>query len=254
MSPTARQRLLLGVSALLVIAVALLPKFAQDPVYLDYADRRSLLGIPNTADVLSNLLFAWVGLRGLFLMARPGRLLLTTGLEPAYTGFFVSMVLVAAASAWYHWVLDYATLALDRVAIALIFASFFTAMLGERVSVPLARRLFPLFIALGIASVAYWYFSEIHADGDLRGYLLVQLLPMVLIPLMLQICAPLYTRSGDIWWLLGWFVVARICEILDQQIFDWFGFVSGHTLKHIAAGVAGLVYLRHLQLRKPLTA
>ena len=216
--------------------------------------RSGLFGIPNAADVLTNLLFAWVGVRGLYLMARPGRLLLTKGLEPAYAGFFLSMVLVAAASAWYHWVLDYTALALDRLAITFIFASFFAAMLGERVSLPLARRLFPLFIVLGAASVAYWYFSEINAYGDLRGYLLVQLVPLVLIPLMLQICEPRYSRSSDIWWLLGWFVVARVCEVLDRQIFDWLGLVSGHSLKHIAAGIAGLVYLRHLQLRRPLAA
>ena len=254
MTPTARQRLLLASGLLLVIAVMLLPRIPRDPAYLDLADRRSLFGIPNAADVLSNLLFAWVGVHGLYLMTKPGHLRLQRGLEAVYAVFFVSLVLVAAGSAWYHWVLDYATLALDRVPITFIFASLFTAMLGERVSVRLARRLFPVFIAIGAASVAWWYYSELEGLGDLRAYLLVQLVPVVLIPIMLQICKPAYTRSSDIWWILAWFVVARLCELLDRQIFDWLGFVSGHTLKHLTAGVASLVYLRHLQLRRPLAA
>ena len=254
MSNVARQRLLLGVSALLVIAVILLPRIPQDPAYLDYADKRSLFGIPNAADVLTNLLFAWVGARGLYLLARPGRLQLQSGLESAYAVFFASLVLVGAASAYFHWSPDFASLALDRLPIAFIFMSFFTLMLGEWLSFRFARRLFAPLIVTGAASVAWWYYSELAGYGDLRVYLLVQLLPMVLIPLMLLVCEPRYSRGSDIWWLLAWFIAARVCEVLDRQIFDSLGFVSGHSLKHIAGGVACLLYLRHLRLRQALPA
>lgn len=252
MSLVARNRLLLAVGALLVFAAVLLPVIPQSPAYLDYADRRSLLGIPNAADVLTNLLFVWVGVHGLYLLARPGRLQLLPGLEAAYACVFVSLVLVAMASAYYHWSPDYPSLALDRLAISLIFMAFLAVMLGERVSVRLARRLFPLLLVIGAASVAYWYYGELAGYGDLRAYLLVQLVPMVLVPLMLQVCEPRYSRSRDIWWMLAWFIASRLCEVMDRQIYFSLGFVSGHSLKHIAAAIASLVYLRHLRLRKPL--
>ena len=40
--------------------------------------------------------------------------------------------------------------------------------------------LWPLVLA-GVASVGYWYWSEIQGQGDLRAYGVAQFLPMLLI-------------------------------------------------------------------------
>jgi hypothetical protein len=42
--------------------------------------------------------------------------------------------------------------------------------------------------------------------------------------------------------------VAKLLELFDREILA-FGTVSGHTLKHIAAAVAGLLLCRMLMLR-----
>jgi hypothetical protein len=49
------------------------------------------------------------------------------------------------------------------------------------------------------------------------------------------------------------YVLAKLLETFDKQIFAAGYILSGHTLKHIAAGFAGLSILRMLQRRKPVT-
>jgi hypothetical protein len=130
--------------------------------------------------------------------------------------------------------------------------SFFTILVGERISISIAKRLFPILLATGIASIVYWHFSELSGRGDLRPYALVQFLPVLLTPFILLMFDSVYSRKADLWWFLAWFLVSRICELLDTPIYDWLIYVSGHSLKHITAGIGCLVFLRYLHLRRRL--
>ena len=38
----------------------------------------------------------------------------------------------------------------------------------------------------------------------------------------------------------------------QMEIYQWLVLISGHSLKHIASGIAGLVFLRHLRYRVSL--
>ena len=127
--------------------------------------------------------------------------------------------------------------------------SFFTILLAERISVSLARILFPLLILAGITSIIYWYMSEQNGHGDLRPYALIQFLPMLLCPLILLLFSSRYTRSYDIWWFLAWYLIAKICDYFDAELLNWLTVLSGHSLKHIAASIGCLVFLRHLRFR-----
>jgi hypothetical protein len=73
---------------------------------------------------------------------------------------------------------------------------------------------------------------------------------MLLTPFILLMFDSAYDRRADLWWFIAWFLVARICEMLDSDIYNWLIFVSGHSLKHLTAGVACLVFLRYLRLRR----
>jgi hypothetical protein len=251
MSLIARQRLLIAIALAAVVAMLFAPSIPQDPAYHLFAGGDRLFTIPNAGNVLSNLLFAWAGTRGIFLALRRGELLLGD-IYPAYITFFVSLLLIAAGSAWYHWAPDNVSLAFDRLAMALAFSSFFSILLAERVSARIARRLFPLLLLAGAASIAYWLHGELAGRGDLRAYALVQFLPVILTPVILLAFPSRYSRAADLWWLLAWYLAAKLCEILDHQLYAWLGFVSGHSLKHIAAGIGCLVFLRHLRLRRAL--
>ena len=49
----------------MAVVCVFLPRIPQSPSYHLFADRRSLLGIPNFGDVVSNLPFAVIGLLGI---------------------------------------------------------------------------------------------------------------------------------------------------------------------------------------------
>jgi hypothetical protein len=56
---------LLGLMAASLAILPLLPPIPQDPSYHQFADQRTLLGIPNFWNVVSNLPFVLVGAIGL---------------------------------------------------------------------------------------------------------------------------------------------------------------------------------------------
>ena len=95
---------------------------------------------------------------------------------------------------------------------------------------------------------AWWWVSEQHGHGDLRPYLFVQFLPMLLVPAALWLRLPARgahaLRNGTWWTVLGLYAAAKTMELADQTVFDALGFTSGHTLKHLLAAAAALCLLR----------
>jgi len=60
-----RQQLLVIVSVAALVAVFFVPRIPQDPAYHRFVDARTLLGVPNFWNVLSNVGYLLVGLYGL---------------------------------------------------------------------------------------------------------------------------------------------------------------------------------------------
>ena len=249
MELASKYRILVGITVVAVFAAILAPPIAQDPLYHQFADQNTYLSIPNTLNVLTNLFFAWVGIEGLYRLSRQKSLRIIHALYPAYLGFFGALLLIALGSGYYHWLPDNQALFWDRLPMTIAFTSFFAILLAERISISLARTLFPVLVVAGIGSIIYWHLSEQQGQGDLRPYALVQFLPMLLCPLILLMFKSRYTRSSDIWWVLAWYLVAKICEALDTELLSALGVISGHSLKHIAASIGCLVFLRHLRFR-----
>jgi hypothetical protein len=132
----------------------------------------------------------------------------------------------------------------------IVFMSIVAAFIGERISVTLGLYLWPLLILFGFYSVFYWYFSEQQGEGDLRIYLGVQLFTIFVILIMMLTTSP-YTRTWDLGLVILFFGLARLCEMYDHQIFMFTqGVVSGHTLKHLAAAIAGLWLIKMAWKRK----
>jgi len=250
---SSRTWLLLAVA--LAVLVFLLPPIAQPPAYHDFADTRACFGQPNCLDSASNALFVLVGLIGLrFLSGAAGRRTFSDAREELpYLLFFLAIILVGCASAYYHLAPSHDRLAWDRGAMALAFMAWFAAILGERLGVTLARRLLPLLVAAGLASVAWWLWSETQGRGNLRPYLLVQAVPMLLIPLLLWRTPPRYSRAGDTLAVIGLYALALLLDYSDRAVFSATGgVVSGHTLKHAVAALAAYAVARHLRLRRAL--
>ncbi len=235
-------------AALVAVAVAAagvvlrLPPIHQDPAYHAFADRRSLLGLPNALNVLSNLPFIASGVMGLRLVlgAKGG----PVWERAAFLALFASVLLTGAGSGYYHLAPSTPALFWDRLPMTLAFMSLCALTLGERVSPRAGPWLLPLCLAAGLGAVGSWRSSELAGAGDLRPYGLVQFVPMALIPLALLFYPRRWIRGADLAAVVGWYALSKAFEAFDAAIFAWGRLVSGHTLKHLAAGTATYWLLR----------
>jgi hypothetical protein len=162
------------------------------------------------------------------------------------------ILLTAFGSAYYHLAPDNARLVWDRLPMTIVFMSLVAAMIAERISVRVGLWLLPPLLLIGIASVWQWHLSELRGAGDLRFYAAVQVYG-VLVPLLVLLLPARYTRTSDLAIVAGWYILAKVLETFDKQIFAATGhIVSGHTLKHLAAAMAAYWILRMVQKRRPL--
>lgn len=249
MKPVYRPWLLLVLCLAMALAFALYSPIAQFERYHNFADQRGWSWLPHAADVLSNLGFAVVGVLGLRLIwSRSEQQLADMGLQSSWLGysvFFIALTLTAAGSSWYHLQPDNARLVWDRLPIVLACAGLVDAVLSEQLGRITMHVLRSLLMLLAPLSVLWW-----SASGDLAPYLFLQLLPLLLIPVVLLLYR---ARRSDV---IGYglaitaYAVAKVLELSDQPVFELLGVVSGHTLKHVFAALAGLAIYHLLRARQ----
>lgn len=241
--------LLLTVAVLIAIIALFLPPIPQPLAYHNFADHRGWLGIPNFGDVVSNIPFAVVGICGLLFLFRPHTRTFSDHRERwLYLVMFAGLILTAFGSAYYHLAPGNARLVWDRIPIMIVFMALLAAVIAERVSVVAGLWLFPVLEAAGIGSILVWRAGELQGHGDLRFYAAMQIYAILILLLLLLVPAK-YTRSSDFAVVVGLYVMAKILEESDRQVFALGHLVSGHTLKHLAAAAAGYWILRMLQKR-----
>jgi hypothetical protein len=251
----ARRALWLCLLPVLLLAIAgLLPPIAQPPEYHQFAEQRQCFGVPHCLDTLSNLPFIAVGLAGLIFLGRAGaaRHFADPSQMTAYRLFFAAVLGVGLASGYYHLAPDNARLVGDRAAIGIALMAWFAALIGERASLAWGRRLLLPLLAAGLAGALYWGWSEQAGRGDLRPYFLVQLVPLLGVPLLLWLYPPRDSGDRDLVVVLCLYPLALACDLLDRPIAELTDLVGGHTLKHLLAAGAAAWVLRGLSRRQPL--
>ncbi|HSF46873.1 MAG TPA: ceramidase domain-containing protein, partial [Burkholderiales bacterium] len=226
------------------------PPIPQPEAYHAFADRRALFGVPNFADVISSFAFVLVGAMGLLARNR----IVAGEARRAYLLVFAAILLTGVGSAYYHLAPDNARLVWDRLPMAIGFMAFLSAMLAERVSFKLGSVLLAPLVLTAIASVVYWYVSELAGRGDLRPYIFVQLFPLLAAPVLIALFPARYTHGGDLLGMAALYGLAKLCELYDAQIFELGRILSGHTLKHLIAAFALVLLLRMLLIRRPAQA
>jgi hypothetical protein len=244
-----RTGILLAFTALSIAAAFLAPALPQPVGYHDFADHREWYGIHNFFDVVSNLGFLLAGVAGLAVALRPETRFEHAVERVPYLVFFVGMVLTAAGSGYYHLAPDNERLFWDRLPMTIAFMSLIAAQVCDRVSVRAGILLLAPMLLVGTASVVYWRATERAGAGNVMPYGILQGYSVVILLLLALWQPSRYTRGSDVYWVFGGYVLAKLFELLDAQLLAFGHLLSGHTLKHLAAALAGLVVCRMLALR-----
>jgi hypothetical protein len=228
-----------GLMAISLGGLLLLPPIPQDQSYHLFADQRTILGVPNFWNVVSNLPFLAVGAAGLRRFRN----------DPATVVFFLGVFLTGVGSSYYHWNPNDETLFWDRLPMTLSFAAILAMVVGERVSETTGAILLWPALAVGVFSLLLWRWTD-----DLRLYFWVQFFPALAVVSLFLLYPPKYT--GTFYWITAGllYAIAKVFEFADQPVYSAGGVLSGHTLKHLAAAAASFAILRYFQVRQPVAA
>jgi hypothetical protein len=213
-----RNKFLMLVACVVTVAFLMCaPPLAQTPSYHNFADRRTILDIPDFWDVISNLPFLVVGIIGLFRFR-----------DQALRLLFFGIFCTSLGSAYYHLAPDNSRLFWDRLPMTIAFMALFAIAINQRkLAVPL--------VLLGIGSVVWWRMTD-----NLWPYGLVQFGTMA----ALMVIA---TRSEPgLWPVFTFYGLSKVSEHFDQQIYS-LSPLSGHTIKHLLAGIATLCIYRWIR-------
>src|SRR5260370_13795309 len=255
---------------LTVLAVFLFPPIPQSQAYHNFADKRTIAGIPNCLNVVSNVLFLIVGVLGILSILGGSRGAQTRASSGAnltadasalggfglvdsrerwpYLRFFLGVACTTFGSAYYHFNPNDGTLLCDRIPMAISFTALVAAMVFERTSVKAGVSLLIPLLLFGAGSVVYWDFTQRSGHGDLRPYILAQFCSLLLILLLISLFPSRYTRGSDLIAAFAIYGLAKIFEAADGSIFALGGIASGHTLKHVAAAASPYWRFRMLRL------
>jgi hypothetical protein len=213
----------------MAIWFAILRPIVQDPGYHAFADARTLLGVPNFWNVISNIPFFIVALYGIRAL-RSRTAFIETWERIAYCDLHP----------------DNARLFWDRLPMTVVFMSLVATTIGERIGMRAGKSLLLPLILTGLGSVLYWRFT-----GDLRLYALIQFGSMLALPILLLLFPPRYSRAGAVWCTVILYAIAKTAELLDRQIASVIA-TGGHPWKHVAAAAAIFVYISAVARRRPL--
>ena len=266
-TPSAAEWALCAACALALLLAVVLPATGLPAGYHDFADQRSALGLPHAMDVLSNLPFALAGVWLLVLRRRWQRQLnrremhalgsmhalsLSNERESAHTALFqvgvigLGLLATALCSGVYHWHPMDASLCIDRLGMSVAFAGVLSLAVSDRIGARAGMHLvWPLLLAAVGAALWAWRMGNMTPWAVVQGFGLLLLLAM-------SWRQPQPGALGVHWvWVVVAYGLAKALEVGDAQLFALsHGWVSGHSLKHVAAALAvlpiGLALRRHL--------
>lgn len=251
---TMQTRLIIVFTMLCIAAAFLLPAVPQSLEYHHFADQRDLWGIHNFLDVASNIAFLIVGITGLVIVfSERARFEFKSERWP-YAVFFLGALLTALGSGYYHLAPDNESLFWDRLPMTVAFMGLVSSQIVDRINIRAGLALLVPMLLLGAASVIYWRATERAGVGNVLPYGILQGYSVIIVLLLAMLSPSRYTRGNDLYWVFGWYVLSKFLETFDAEVLHLGNVISGHTLKHVAAALAGWTVcymLMHRTLKEP---
>jgi hypothetical protein len=233
-----------------IIAALCLPAIPQPLAYHAFADHRESYGIPYFLNVISNIGFLLVGVIGLTIVMN-GRAYFEYRSERwPYILFFAGVLLTAIGSSYYHLAPNNERLFWDRLPMTIAFMALVSSQIVERIDRRAGLVLLVPMLLLGASSVIYWRATERMGVGNVLPYGMLQAYAVFTLLLLTVFSPSRYTRSKDFYWVFAWYIASKVLEKFDARIWSIGHLVSGHTLKHLAATMAGVVVCYMLIHRK----
>ena len=243
----AKGLLLLAVFAIATISLFFLDPIAQDLSYHHFSDCRTYFGVAHFMDVTSNIPFLVVGFIGVRLIQKSYKKYTPSYFIKLFI-LFSGVFLTGLGSAFYHYNPNNFTLIFDRLPMTFVFTSLFAIIISDYVDRRVGAWVFYLFLMVGVYSIFYWYYTEIIGVGDLRLYAFVQFFPIVCIPLILVVYRSNKLYRKELIYVFTAYIVAKVFEHFDVLIYNFTGFISGHTIKHLISATA--IYLMYRMICK----
>jgi hypothetical protein len=234
---------LTGLIILLFLAI-FLPSIQQDQNYHNFADKRVLFGVNNAFDTLSNLAFIIVGALGLVNFYNNQYVKISNSFSVILNLFFISIILIGLGSSFYHLSPNDFTLVFDRLAMSLVFASILAMLAYLKTSPRFGLHTLAELLILAPLTVLIWKFN-----GNLTPYVVLQFGGIILVILTLLLTktrmqGPCFTS------LIILYGAAKLAEFYDEKIFNLSqNLISGHTLKHLIAALAVIIFVSPLKVK-----
>jgi hypothetical protein len=248
MSDALGKRCTLAMLASLTLA-ALMGLVAWGPVPLQpsthtYADARSWRGLNNVFNVLVNLPLLAIGAWGWSAtrMSRwPGHL------RRPWRSFHLCVMLSAAMAAAYHAHPGDMLFLLSHIGMAWGMLMLSCGLLAERVDSRIGGVAACSVVGLLVAAVGGVPLlgASLTSAADLRGLLLLEIVPVLLLLTGVLSLPGVHTRRLDWMVVLSAYALSKLLDVGDAAIFDTTGWIGGHALMHLSlAFVAGWMAYR----------
>jgi hypothetical protein len=234
---------LTGLIILILLAI-FLPSIEQNQNYHNFADQRVLFGVNNAFDTLSNLAFIMVGILGLVNFYNNQYIKISNSFSVILNLFFIAIILTGLGSSFYHLSPNDFTLVFDRLAMSLVFASILAMLAYLKISPRFGLHTLAELLILAPLTVLIWKFN-----GNLTPYVVLQFGGIILVILTLLLTktrmqGPCFTS------LIILYGAAKLVEFYDEKIFNLSqNLISGHTLKHLIAALAVIIFVSPLKVK-----
>lgn len=194
----------------------------------DYADLRPWLGLPNAANLLASLALLPAAAYGL-VATRSSHW--PDALRRPWFGFHAGALAASVLAAAYHLAPTDTTYVLANTALSTACAMLTAALLAERVDPRFGSAAAVGAVAAIVAAAACWVGWT--GASDLRPFVMIDVLPVLLVPAGALGLPGGHVRSTDWTAVLSAYAAARLADIGDAAIFAATGWISGHALMHL---------------------